>query len=71
MRGQVSADMPVVAAEQSHANHMADRADLKAEQPSSLLMNVIPAPVAGVQDVVMVAPYPEGVRNPIVLAAAD
>lgn len=42
----------------------------KAAYPSSLLMNAIPARVAGVQEVVMVTPTPEGVRNPIVLAAA-
>ncbi len=42
----------------------------KAAYPSSLLMNAIPAKVAGVADVVMVTPTPDGVRNPIVLAAA-
>ncbi len=42
----------------------------KAAYPSSLLMNAIPAKVAGVQEVVMVTPTPDGVRNPMVLAAA-
>lgn len=42
----------------------------KAAYPSSLLMNAIPARVAGVSEVVMVTPTPNGVRNPIVLAAA-
>ncbi|MCL4745630.1 MAG: histidinol dehydrogenase [Burkholderiaceae bacterium] len=42
----------------------------KAAYPSSVLMNAIPAKVAGVQDLVMVVPTPEGVRNPLVLAAA-
>lgn len=42
----------------------------KAAYPSSVLMNAIPAKVAGVPDVVMVTPTPGGVRNPIVLAAA-
>jgi histidinol dehydrogenase len=42
----------------------------KAAYPSSVLMNAIPAKVAGVQEVVMVTPTPGGVRNPIVLAAA-
>jgi len=41
-----------------------------AAYPSSVLMNVIPAQVAGVRDIVMVSPSPEGVRNPLVLAAA-
>lgn len=52
-----------------------DRAGLyvpggKAAYPSSVLMNAIPAKVAGVQEVVMVVPTPGGVRNPLVLAAA-
>ena len=52
-----------------------DRAGLyvpggKAAYPSSVLMNAIPAKVAGVQEVVMVVPTPAGVRNPLVLAAA-
>lgn len=42
----------------------------KAAYPSSVLMNAIPAKVAGVPEVVMVTPTPGGVRNPIVLAAA-
>jgi len=42
----------------------------KAAYPSSVLMNVIPAKVAGVREIVMVVPSPEGVRNPLVLAAA-
>lgn len=42
----------------------------KAAYPSSVLMNVIPAHVAGVAEIVMVVPTPGGVRNPLVLAAA-
>src|SRR5690554_380640 len=42
----------------------------KAAYPSSVLMNAIPAKVAGVPEVVMVTPTPGGLRNPIVLAAA-
>ena len=42
----------------------------KAAYPSSVLMNVIPAHVAGVAEIVMVVPTPGGARNPIVLAAA-
>ena len=42
----------------------------KAAYPSSVLMNAIPAKVAGVQELIMVTPTPDGVRNPIVLAAA-
>ena len=42
----------------------------KAAYPSSVLMNAIPAHVAGVQDIIMVVPTPNGVRNPLVLAAA-
>lgn len=42
----------------------------KAAYPSSLLMNAIPARVAGVREVVMVVPTPDGVRNDLVLAAA-
>jgi histidinol dehydrogenase len=42
----------------------------QAAYPSSLLMNAIPARVAGVQDIVAVVPTPDGVRNPMVLAAA-
>jgi histidinol dehydrogenase len=42
----------------------------KAAYPSSVLMNVIPAHVAGVAEIVMVVPAPGGARNPLVLAAA-
>ena len=42
----------------------------KAAYPSSVLMNVIPAHVAGVREIVMVVPTPDGVRNLLVLAAA-
>jgi len=42
----------------------------KAAYPSSVLMNAIPAVVAGVPQIVMVVPTPDGVRNPLVLAAA-
>jgi histidinol dehydrogenase len=42
----------------------------KAAYPSSVLMNVIPAHVAGVSEIVMVVPAPGGARNPLVLAAA-
>ena len=42
----------------------------KAAYPSSVLMNVIPAHVAGVREIVMVVPTPDGVRSPLVLAAA-
>jgi histidinol dehydrogenase len=42
----------------------------KAAYPSSVLMNAIPAKVAGVQEVVMVVPTPAGVKNELVLAAA-
>jgi len=42
----------------------------KAAYPSSVLMNAIPAHVAGVQDIIMVVPTPQNVRNPLVLAAA-
>ena len=42
----------------------------KAAYPSSVLMNAIPAKVAGVEQVIMVVPTPEGARNPLVLAAA-
>ena len=52
-----------------------DRAGLyvpggKAAYPSSVLMNAIPAKVAGVSELVMVVPTPGGVRNELVLAAA-
>src|SRR5690606_18240160 len=42
----------------------------KAAYPSSVLMNALPARVAGVPELVMVVPTPGGVRNPLVLAAA-
>ncbi len=42
----------------------------KAAYPSSVLMNAIPAKVAGVPEVIMVVPTPDGARNPLVLAAA-
>ena len=41
-----------------------------AAYPSSVLMNAIPAKVAGVERLVMVVPTPDGVLNPLVLAAA-
>jgi len=41
-----------------------------ASYPSSVLMNAIPAKVAGVERLVMVVPTPDGVINPLVLAAA-
>ncbi|USG62047.1 histidinol dehydrogenase [Sneathiella marina] len=42
-----------------------------ATYPSSVLMNAIPARVAGAARLVMVVPMPDGVINPLVLAAAD
>lgn len=42
----------------------------KAAYPSSVLMNAVPAKVAGVARIVMVAPSPGGEANPLVLAAA-
>ena len=42
----------------------------KAAYPSSVLMNAIPAKVAGVQEIIMVVPTPDGVKNELVLAAA-
>ena len=52
-----------------------DRAGLyvpggKAAYPSSVLMNAIPAKVAGVAEVIMVVPAPDGQLEPVVLAAA-
>ena len=41
-----------------------------ASYPSSVLMNAIPAKVAGVGEVIMVVPAPKGELNPLVLAAA-
>ncbi len=43
----------------------------RAAYPSSLLMNVIPAKVAGVRRIAMVTPTPDGAINPMVLAAAE
>ena len=43
----------------------------KAAYPSSVLMNALPARVAGVSRRVMVVPTPDGVVNPLVLAAAE
>lgn len=43
----------------------------KAAYPSSVLMNAMPAQVAGVERIVMVVPAPKGVLNPLVLAAAE
>ena len=42
----------------------------RAAYPSSVLMNSIPAKVAGVEDLIMVVPTPNGVINELVLAAA-
>ena len=42
----------------------------KAAYPSSVLMNAIPAKVAGVKELIMVTPTPGGETNPLVLAAA-
>ncbi len=52
-----------------------DRVDIyvpggKAAYPSSVLMNAIPAQVAGVAEIIMVVPTPKGEKNPLVLAAA-
>lgn len=43
----------------------------KASYPSSVLMNAIPACVAGVKEIVMAVPTPNGELNPLVLAAAS
>ncbi|MDN5849327.1 MAG: histidinol dehydrogenase [Nitrococcus sp.] len=43
----------------------------KAAYPSSVLMNVLPARVAGVDQITMLAPAPDGEINPLVLAAAQ
>jgi histidinol dehydrogenase len=43
----------------------------KAAYPSSVLMNALPAKVAGVGELVMCVPTPDGERNPLVLAAAE
>lgn len=42
----------------------------KASYPSSVLMNALPAKVAGVGELIMVTPTPRGEKNPLVLAAA-
>ena len=42
-----------------------------ASYPSSVLMNAVPAKVAGVERIVIVVPAPDGVVNPLVLVAAD
>jgi hypothetical protein len=42
----------------------------KAAYPSSVLMNAIPAHVAGVGEIIMVVPTPKGEKNALVLAAA-
>ena len=42
-----------------------------ASYPSSVLMNAVPAKVAGVERVVMAVPSPDGILNPLVLVAAD
>ena len=42
-----------------------------AAYPSSVLMNALPAKVAGVERLVMVVPAPDGVLNPLVMAAAS
>lgn len=42
----------------------------KAAYPSSVLMNAVPAKVAGVGEIIMVVPTPDGVKNQLVLAAA-
>ena len=52
-----------------------DRAGLyvpggKASYPSSVVMNAVPAKVAGVAELIMVVPTPRGEKNPLVLAAA-
>ncbi|MBF0371383.1 MAG: histidinol dehydrogenase [Magnetococcales bacterium] len=41
-----------------------------ASYPSSVLMNAIPAKVAGVEELIMTVPTPDGVANPLILAAA-
>jgi histidinol dehydrogenase len=43
----------------------------KAAYPSSVLMNAVPAQVAGVEQIIMTVPTPHGVRNDMVLAAAS
>lgn len=43
----------------------------KASYPSSVIMNAVPARVAGVREIIMVCPAPDGEINPAVLVAAD
>ena len=43
----------------------------KASYPSSVLMNAIPAKVAGVTEIIMSVPMPNGIVNPLVMAAAS
>jgi histidinol dehydrogenase len=43
----------------------------KATYPSSVLMNALPAKVAGVAEIIMVVPAPDGILNEMVLAAAE
>ena len=42
----------------------------KAAYPSTVIMNTVPAKVAGVREIIMVVPIPDGVKNAMVLAAA-
>jgi histidinol dehydrogenase len=42
----------------------------KAAYPSTVIMNAVPAKVAGVREIIMVVPIPDGVKNAMVLAAA-
>ncbi|MEP7328136.1 MAG: histidinol dehydrogenase [Betaproteobacteria bacterium] len=75
---QKSADWSITEADGSELGQRItplDRAGIyvpggKAAYPSSVLMNAIPANVAGVREIIMVVPTPDGVRNPLVLAAA-
>ncbi|MBV6341769.1 histidinol dehydrogenase [Candidatus Magnetobacterium casense] len=41
----------------------------KAAYPSSVLMNVIPAQIAGVEEIALCVPFPDGIINPYVMAA--
>ncbi len=43
----------------------------KASYPSTVLMNAVPAKVAGVKEIIMVTPFPHGEYDPSVLVAAD
>ena len=67
--------------EDEHGNHLGQRVRAmsrvglyvpggKASYPSSVLMNGIPAKVAGVEEIIMVVPAPEGELSEVVLAAA-